>query len=205
MDVSIIIVNNNTNRWTQDRIDCVFDKTKGLEFEVIVVDNGSTDGSKEHFEKDDRIKYIYCIENMGFGRVNNLGFKHAKGDYVFLLNSDTCLINNAILEFYYYMRSAPLNVGCLGCLMMDREGMPIHSYGEFPGVRYFMWRVLTCYGINLSFLLSKPYADKKNLWKWIIFVGQICSSDEMLLKNMGCLILIFSSISRKQKCNIVTM
>ena len=67
-----------------------------------MVDNASTDGSKEKFEKDPRIKYIYLETNRGFGYGNNRGMEIANGDYFFLLNSDTLLLNNAIGEFYNY-------------------------------------------------------------------------------------------------------
>ena len=89
MDVSIIIVNYNTCQMTKECIDSVFERTFGLDFEIILVDNGSTDGSKSQFEKDSRITYVYSEFNLGFGCANNLGYKFAKGDYVFLLNSDT--------------------------------------------------------------------------------------------------------------------
>lgn len=58
MDVSIIIVNYNTRDITKDCIDSVFEKTRGVSFEVILVDNASTDGSKEFFECDKRVIYI---------------------------------------------------------------------------------------------------------------------------------------------------
>lgn len=102
MDVSIIIVNYNTCKITNDCINSIIAKTKGIDFEIILVDNASTDGSKEFFEKDDRVKYIYSEKNGGFGYGNNLGMKIAKGKYFFLLNSDTLLVNNAIKEFYDY-------------------------------------------------------------------------------------------------------
>ncbi|GHT72706.1 hypothetical protein FACS189456_1970 [Bacteroidia bacterium] len=88
MDVSIIIVNYNTKQLTANCIDSVFHKTEGINFEVILVDNASTDGSKEHFRNDPRIQFIESDENLGFGRANNLGAKYAKGKYLFLLNSD---------------------------------------------------------------------------------------------------------------------
>lgn len=74
MDVSVIIVNYNTRKITINCIDSIFAQTSGLEFEVILVDNASTDGSKEWFEKDDRITYIYSKKNLGFGCANNLGY-----------------------------------------------------------------------------------------------------------------------------------
>ena len=59
MDVSVIIVNYNTKQITTNCLDSIFEKTKDVEFEVILVDNASTDGSKEFFEQDKRITYIY--------------------------------------------------------------------------------------------------------------------------------------------------
>ena len=52
MDVSIIIVNYNTKKMTEECIDSIFQHTKNIKFEIIVVDNASTDGSKEYFEQD---------------------------------------------------------------------------------------------------------------------------------------------------------
>ena len=99
--VSIIIVNYNTKDLTKKAIQAVFDKTEGVEYEIIVVDNDSKDGSVEELKKtfQDKIIIIEPKENLGFGRANNLGIKQANGKYVFLLNSDTELINNAIKIF----------------------------------------------------------------------------------------------------------
>lgn len=83
LDVSIIIVNYNTLQITQNCIDSVVEKTKGIQYEIILVDNASTDGSKEFFEKDNRVKYIYSEKNGGFGYGNNLGMKIAKGNISF--------------------------------------------------------------------------------------------------------------------------
>ena len=59
MNVSIILVNYNTVDLTAACIDSIFSYTQNIQFEVIVVDNASSDGSKEFFEKDERIQYIY--------------------------------------------------------------------------------------------------------------------------------------------------
>ena len=67
MDVSIIIVNYNTLRLTRDCIESIKEKTHGVEFEIIVVDNGSTDGSRELFENNRDVVYIYSAKNGGFG------------------------------------------------------------------------------------------------------------------------------------------
>ena len=144
MDVSVIIVNYNTKALTQQCIESVFEKTTGVEFEVIVVDNGSTDGSREAFEGDSRLHYIYSVENLGFGRANNLGNEIAKGEYLFLLNSDTYLLNNAIYLLWKQLEDQHKNgdstIACAGAMLLNRDNEIIHSYSRFPkeGVSLFM-------------------------------------------------------------------
>jgi GT2 family glycosyltransferase len=128
MDVSIIIVNYNTMQMTMDCINSIFEKTANIEFEIILIDNGSTDGSKELFESDDRIRYVYSYENMGFGRANNVGMMLAKGDYIFLLNSDTLLVNNAVKLLYDYAETHHQRA-FYGCWLEDDIGTHINSGG----------------------------------------------------------------------------
>lgn len=132
MDVSIIIVNYNTRELTQNCIHSIFENTNGVSFEVILVDNASTDGSVEFFEQQQRIQFIKSEKNLGFGKANNLGYKYAKGKYIFLLNSDTLLLNNAIKMFYDKMESIDGSIGCLGCLLENANHQYTHSYADFP-------------------------------------------------------------------------
>ena len=132
MDVSIIMVNYNTKELTQNCIDSIFKNTTGVSFEVILVDNASTDGSVELFEQEQRIRFIKSDENLGFGKANNLGYKYARGKYIFLLNSDTLLLNNAIKMFFDKMESIDGSVGCLGCLLKNADHQYTHSYADFP-------------------------------------------------------------------------
>nr|WP_290430501.1 glycosyltransferase family 2 protein [Paramuribaculum intestinale] len=133
-DVSVIIVNYNTCRMTAECIDSVRQKTVGISYEIILVDNGSTDGSKEFFEQFEGVKYIYSDENLGFGRANNLGAQYASGEYLFLLNSDTLLINNAIKILYDYIR-VHKRAGVVGGNLFDKEGNPNTSYKRhLPGL-----------------------------------------------------------------------
>lgn len=132
MDVSVIIVNYNTLKMTKDCIDSVIEKTKDVEYEIILVDNGSTDGSFEYFIKDNRIKYVYNKKNIGFGSANNLGYKYSSGKYIFLLNSDTILLNNAIKIFFNKMENLSDNIACCGTWLIDSDKNVIHSGGNFP-------------------------------------------------------------------------
>lgn len=105
MDVSIIIVNYKTPELVVECIRSIREKTTGISYEIIIVDNDSKDNSLEIFstELEEDIKVVVANENLGFGKANNLGAQHATGKYLFLLNSDTLLINNAIQILYQYI------------------------------------------------------------------------------------------------------
>lgn len=134
MDVSIIIVNYNTKLMLANCLATVFEKTKGVTFELIVVDNASTDGSEEYIkERYPNVKWINSGKNLGFGRANNLGAKSATGKYLFLLNSDTLLLNNAIRIFFDYAESHQHEeIGTLGSWLLDKDEKPNNSFGFFP-------------------------------------------------------------------------
>ncbi len=113
MDVSIIIVSYNTSQLLKNCLNSVFEKTQGLNFEVIVVDNDSKDDSCSMLERDfSQVKLIRSKENLGFGRANNLGMEQAKGKYLFLLNPDCLLINNSVKILYDFMEN---NSDCGAC------------------------------------------------------------------------------------------
>ena len=102
--VSIIIVNYNTRDLLAQCLNSIYEKTNGVDFEIIVVDNSSVDGSEKMIKDNFRhVTFIQSGDNIGFGRANNLGIKQAKGKYVFLLNSDTILINNAVKILKNYL------------------------------------------------------------------------------------------------------
>ena len=129
MQVSIIIVNYKTPRLCIECINSVFEKTIGLDFEIILVDNDSQDNSlqiiKEKFK--DKVILVDAEKNLGFGKANNLGAKYAKGEYLFLLNSDTILRNNAVKYLYDFIKN-DLSVGIVGGNLFDKEGNPAHSF-----------------------------------------------------------------------------
>jgi GT2 family glycosyltransferase len=95
--VSVIILNYNGGRYLGRCLSSVF-RTDYPRFEVILVDNASTDGSVENaydkFGKDERLRIIRNLTNLGFGPANNVGFKSGKGVYVAFLNNDTVVHPN---------------------------------------------------------------------------------------------------------------
>jgi GT2 family glycosyltransferase len=97
MDVSIIIVSYNTAKLTIAAIDSIYKETKKVSFEIILVDNASSDGSAGFIiEQFPEVKLISLDYNAGFASANNLAAKQAKGRYVLLLNPDTLVLDSAV-------------------------------------------------------------------------------------------------------------
>ena len=114
-DVSIIIVNWNTKKLLHDCILSIYENTGGLNFEIIVVDNGSSDGSGEMVDREFAgVKLIANTENHGFASANNQAIAVAKSKYLLLLNSDTlilpCAIENVVAFADSHKKAAV--VGC---------------------------------------------------------------------------------------------
>lgn len=185
MQVSVIIVNYNTKKLTSECIDSVFEKTKDVEFEVILVDNASTDGSVEHFSNDKRIKFIASPENLGFGRANNKGLEVATGKYIFYLNSDTLLANNAIKLFYDKMEASPEEIACMGTLLWDKEGKVTHSFGRFPTVRAALLYATPIYWLprHLGFK-SRIYDDPKYVKGHFFQVPYVTGADMFVRRSV---------------------
>jgi len=96
--VSIITLNYNGKKYLNDFLRSAFlqDYPKNL-YEVMVVDNGSTDDSVDYIEKNfPEVKIVKSKKNLGFGRGNNLGMKHASGDLFLLVNNDTILMEDTL-------------------------------------------------------------------------------------------------------------
>ncbi|ADY36303.1 glycosyl transferase family 2 [Phocaeicola salanitronis DSM 18170] len=164
MDVSVIIVNYNTKSITNECIKSVISQTKDVSYEIILVDNNSQDGSIDYFSNDKRICFIKSNRNIGFGRANNLALKRAKGKYIFLLNSDTILLNDAISIFYEKMEKASKNIACIGAYLLDKNFCPNQSYGEFLTVRRILKMALNSYSKKFHQKNKQTYWGKHYDW-----------------------------------------
>lgn len=135
MDISILMVNYKTSKLAVDAISSIKDKTHGISYEIIVVDNGSNDNSLNDILKVH--PNVICKDaggNLGFGLGNNFGSNFATGKYLFLLNTDTLLKNNAIKILFDYMEANP-KVGVCGGNLFDYNDKLTHSFGfEMPSV-----------------------------------------------------------------------
>lgn len=114
MKLSVIIVSWNTRDLTRDALASVYRETKDIDFEVIVVDNKSSDDSVAMIKREfPQVKLIENTNNDGFSKGNNLGLKIATGEYLMLLNSDTIVLDNALgkLVEYIALNSDTMMVG----------------------------------------------------------------------------------------------
>lgn len=129
MDVSIIIVNYNTVNLIINAVDSIIEKTEGINYEIIIVDNNSTDNAeiilKERY--NDKVKFIASPDNLGFGRANNLGLEFAEGRNILFLNPDTILINNAIKILSDHL-DMNVETGICGGNLYDIHLSPTYSY-----------------------------------------------------------------------------
>jgi len=131
MDLSIIIVSYNTQKLLRDCIQSVIDSTKDISYEIIVVDNNSTDGSQQILnETYPDIKLLCNKDNVGFSRANNQGFRVSSGQYLLFLNSDTIVSNNAVLKMVDYMKENQ-EAGIVGPKILNERHQPTRSYMQF--------------------------------------------------------------------------
>jgi len=136
MDVSVVIVNFNTRELTEACIHSIYSNTFGVNYEILIVDNDSSDGSREMLAKEfPHIILIANTQNLGFGVACNIGINRSQGKYVFLLNSDTVLINNSLKIFYDFMEK-PGNekIWCCGGMLYNGDMTLCPSYGNFPSL-----------------------------------------------------------------------
>src|SRR5271157_829106 len=97
MDLSVVIVNWNSAEYVIPCVFSIYTQTKNVEFEIIVVDNGSADDScRVIHERCPSVKLVRSPQNVGFARANNLGFQHSSGRILLFLNPDTELRGPAI-------------------------------------------------------------------------------------------------------------
>ncbi len=128
MDVSIVIVNYHSAQMVIDCIRSVREQTKQNTYEIIVVDNASGDGSVELLrETFPEVMMIASPVNLGFGKANNLGATYAQGKYLFLLNPDTILVNDAIGILFDYLEEHP-ETGVAGGNLYSPDMAPVPSF-----------------------------------------------------------------------------
>ncbi len=138
MDLSIIIVSFNTKDLLVSCIKSILKNTKNIKFEIIVVDNNSTDGSFDAAKNLGAV-VIKNKENIGFAAANNQGAEVSRGQYVLFLNSDTQIHDNVLGEMISSIEENP-KIGVATCGLNNKDGSIQDTGGYFPTLpRVLAW------------------------------------------------------------------
>jgi N-acetylglucosaminyl-diphospho-decaprenol L-rhamnosyltransferase len=135
VDLSIVIVNWNTRDLLRDCLASLEAACFGLDYEVLVVDNDSADGSAEMVRAEfPSYQLIESGGNLGFSKGNNLALPRTSGDFVLLLNPDTVAEPGSLYSLVEFARTKP-RLAAVTPLLTDAEGQPTITYGYFPRER----------------------------------------------------------------------
>jgi GT2 family glycosyltransferase len=132
MKLSVLIVNWNTQELLRNCLRSVFASDFVHPYEVIVVDNASTDGSPEMVERGfPSVTLLKNDVNAGFAKANNQAIEISRGEHVLLLNSDTEVAPETFSILLAAAEQNP-NAGVLGCQLLNRDGSLQGSCSRFP-------------------------------------------------------------------------
>lgn len=130
MDLSIIIPTFNTKDLLDRCLQSIYQSLKDgqISWEVIVVDNASSDGTSALLKnKYTRVKKVINTSNIGYGKANNQGIKASKGTTILLLNTDIVVVGDSINELYEFSLSHPLSF--VGGKLLNEDRTPQSSCG----------------------------------------------------------------------------
>lgn len=147
IDISIIIVNYNSFDLLDDCLSSIQQFTHGCSYEIIVVDNASTEGDIEkRISKYPNVILIKNKINVGFAKANNIGLEKARGKYVLFLNNDTKFFENTIKIIFDFAESLKHD-SFIGCKLLNSDGSYQISIVDFDsltnsfGENFFIYKL----------------------------------------------------------------
>ena len=156
MLLSVIIVNYNVKYFLEYCLYSVVKALKNIEGEIFVVDNNSTDGSKEFFQNSyPGVNFIWNATNEGFAKANNKALLQASGDYILFLNPDTIVSEDCFEKCIAFIRSKNNSAAC-GVKMIDGSGKFLkESKRAFPAPMTSLYKLS---GLAKLFPKSKTFS-----------------------------------------------
>lgn len=141
LDISVCIVNWNCREHLQGCLQSLREAATEVSLEVVVVDNGSTDGAAEMVaEMFPEVVLIRNADNVGFARGNNQAARRARGRYLFFLNNDTVVPPGTLRGLLDYARAHP-EAGVIGPQLRDEQGQPQLSWRACPTLTALLHRI----------------------------------------------------------------
>jgi GT2 family glycosyltransferase len=154
LDISICTVNWNRRELLRNLLNSLRQACAGLAAEVIVVDNGSADGSAEMVEAEfPDVILLRNGQNLGFSKANNLAAARARGRFLLFLNNDTIARPGALERMVQLLVTRP-DIVAVGPRLVDREGRPRDRYMRLPTLPALLDRMQL---LHWTRLFRKPY------------------------------------------------
>lgn len=155
-DVSVCIANWNCVELLRKCLRSLFDQAQGARFEVVIADNGSTDGAADMVASEfPNVVLIRNSDNRGFARASNQAAAAARGRYFFFLNNDTLVPANTLRKFLDLAEARP-NVGMFGPRLRGADGAFQISYRQRPTLAALLHRINL---LRWTGLFRKAYYD----------------------------------------------
>ncbi|MBS4027439.1 MAG: glycosyltransferase family 2 protein [Ignavibacteriales bacterium] len=188
-DISIVIVSYNAKEYLKICLQSIFQFPPQSDFEVIVVDNNSSEGNVEMLKQEfSSVIVIRNNENVGFARANNQGIKVAQGKYVLLLNPDTKLIENIFSPLSNFM-DIRTSVAIAGCRILNDDGTEQGSFFPFPNLlttflnAFFLDRIISYQHIDGRNVFNRKPLTQPVKVDWVSGAFMFCKKDSLL--NIG--------------------
>jgi GT2 family glycosyltransferase len=179
MKLSVIIICWNDLRVIPECLRSIYAGTRSIDFEVLVSDNGSTDGSVEFIRKN--YPDVHVLENganLGFGKGNNVGIRASNADYVLILNPDTIIHEGALDRLVQFADKHP-EAGAFGCRVLNPDGTYQTSARLFPTVRRY-W---------VSALGLKKLANVSRMFLFEEYPGWVGETERPIDWQSGCCVM----------------
>ncbi|HSW88765.1 MAG TPA: glycosyltransferase family 2 protein [Candidatus Saccharimonadales bacterium] len=163
MKVSIIIVHYKADLEFFDCLKSIYKNIPEFDFEVIIVDNDNKKIIEEKLaQKFPKTRYIKSETNVGFGAGNNLGAKHARGEYLFFLNPDTIIFTSTLDNLINFIETN-INAGIVAPLLLHEDKKPFDLQGSADLTPL---RGVVCLSIINKIFPKNPIAQKFFYLDW---------------------------------------
>jgi GT2 family glycosyltransferase len=187
MKLSIIIVCWNDLKVIAECLRSVYSETTKIDFEVIVSDNGSTDGSpafiRKHFPD---VQIIENGVNLAYARGNNIGIRVARGEYILMLNPDTIIRDHALERLVGYADSQP-EAAAFGCRVLNPDGSFQNPARPLPTV---LGQLTAALYIRWLGRFSKKFESD-------VYVGWEGRTERQIGVQSGCCILVRGTVLKE--------
>ena len=186
MKLSVVILSWNDLKVIDDCLGSIYRETRDIDFEVIVSDNGSTDGSREFINQHyPDVRIIANGVNLGFAKGNNAGIACSSGEYVLILNPDTIIHGGALQRWVAFADCHP-EAGAFGCRVLSRDGSYQGPARPFPTV--FRDWIAALYLRPLAYLSEFFISDTYTGWKG--------DTERAIDWQSGCCVMFRSNVLR---------